>query len=346
MIRKLSYCIESSFDPYHNLAVERFLPERAAEDECILYLWQNQKTVVIGYNQNVWKECRTAELAEAGGIAVRRMSGGGAVFHDLGNLNFTFCMAEENYDQPLQQRVLLEACRLLGIDAELSGRNDLTANGCKFSGNSFWHRHGRAFHNGTLLIDADMEHLGQYLSPSKAKLRAKAVDSVRSRVINLKELRPDLTIDMMKDAMLAAFEAVYSREYAEKSAYPEENESGIVLKASETAFSEADLAQIEAYRAIFADPEWTFTAPRPFDVSFGDKFAWGEITIELSVEGGQIREARVWTDSLDTDFARPLADALTGCRLSVASLSEALDGCGLDAGIANDLKELIRVQVF
>ncbi|MBR0130456.1 MAG: lipoate--protein ligase, partial [Firmicutes bacterium] len=138
MINKLSYYIRKGFDPYTGLAIERFLTESAGPDECILYLWQNQNTVVIGYNQNVWKECRTAELAEAGGIAVRRMSGGGAVFHDLGNLNFTFCLTEENYDQPKQQRVLLEACRLLGIDAELSGRNDLTANGCKFSGNSFY----------------------------------------------------------------------------------------------------------------------------------------------------------------------------------------------------------------
>ena len=328
MINKLSYYIRKGFDPYTGLAIERFLTESAGPDECILYLWQNQNTVVIGYNQNVWKECRTAELAEAGGIAVRRMSGGGAVFHDLGNLNFTFCLSEENYDQPKQQRVLLEACRLLGIDAELSGRNDLTANGCKFSGNSFYHRNGRAFHNGTLLVDVDMEGLGRYLSPSKAKLRAKSVDSVRSRVINLKELRPDLTIDMMKQAMIEAFEMVYG------------------LKAEEKVFSEADLEKIGAYRDSFADPAWTFAAARPFDISFGDKFPWGEIYLELKIEAGRIAHAGVWTDSLDTEFAEPLAAALEGRKLEAEDITDALKGCPECSSYSEDIISLIKEQAL
>ncbi len=328
MIEKLSYYIRKDFDPYTGLAVERYLTESAGPDECILYLWQNRNTVVIGYNQNVWKECRTRELAEAGGIAVRRMSGGGAVFHDLGNLNFTFCLTEENYDQPKQQRVLLEACRLLGIDAELSGRNDLTANGCKFSGNSFYHRNGRAFHNGTLLIDVDMEGLGRFLSPSKAKLRSKSVDSVRSRVINLKELRPDLTIDMMKQALIEAFEKVYG------------------LKAEEKLFCREDLEKIEAYRAGFADPDWTFAAARPFDISFGEKFSWGELYLELKIEEGRIAHAGVWTDSLDTEFAEPLAAALEDRRLEAGDITDALKSCPECSAYAEDIIGLIMDQAL
>ena len=142
-------------------------------------------------------------------MLARRLSGGGAVFHDLGNLNFTFSVTEENYDLPRQQPVILTACRLLGLRAELSGRNDLLVEGRKFSGNSFYSHNGRAFHNGTLLVNADMTKMGRYLSPSTAKIASKGVDSVRSRVVNLRELCPDLTIEKMAEAMNRAFEQVY-----------------------------------------------------------------------------------------------------------------------------------------
>ena len=329
MIRKLSYVNGRGFDPYYNLAVEEFLTESVEEDEITLYLWQNQNTVVFGKNQNPWRECKVAELKAAGGIAVRRMSGGGAVFHDLGNLNFTFSVRDENYDLKKQQKVLLWAVKSLGIEAELSGRNDLTANGCKFSGNSFYSHLGRSFHNGTLLVDVDMEGLGRFLTPSKAKLKAKAVDSVRSRVINLKELRPDLDIEMMRRAILEAFGAVYG------------------LKPEEKHFSKEDEARILELRAKFSSDQWNFGEGRAFDVSFGDKYPWGEISIELAVEAGSVKDAKVYTDSLDTGFAEPLGQAFIGAEFSSAGLIESLKASpepGED--IKADLIKLIKEQSF
>ena len=212
MIKKLQYFIGAGTDPHRNLAIEEYLTDTVPEDTCILYLWQNRHTVVIGRNQNAWAECRTTELERDSGTLARRLSGGGAVYHDMGNLNFTFSLREADYDLRRQQSVIVEACRLLGIPAEISGRNDILTNGCKFSGNSFYNHAGCAFHNGTLLLSVDMANLGKYLTPSKVKLESKGVASVRSRVINLTELKPDLTIDSMATAMVKAFETVYDLE--------------------------------------------------------------------------------------------------------------------------------------
>ena len=138
MINQIILYESKSFDPYLNLATEQYLMETVEEDACILFLWQNQNTVVIGKNQNAWKECRTDLLREEGGFLARRLSGGGAVFHDLGNLNFTFLMPQAEYDLDRQFSVIAEAVSMLGLHAERSGRNDVLAEGRKFSGNAFY----------------------------------------------------------------------------------------------------------------------------------------------------------------------------------------------------------------
>ena len=209
MITSIALYEGLSVDPHYNLAVEQHLLETVREGQCILYLWQNRNTVVIGRNQNPWKECRTTLLNEEGGHLARRLSGGGAVFHDLGNLNFTFLVPQEDYDLDRQLTVIQKAVRSLGIPAEKSGRNDILSEGRKFSGNAFYKHNGKAYHHGTLLLDVDMDRLSRYLNPSKAKLRSKGVDSVRSRVVNLKEIRPDLTLEMLKEALYRSFGEVY-----------------------------------------------------------------------------------------------------------------------------------------
>ena len=168
MIQQLKLYEGQSFDPQLNLAVEEYLLQTVEPDCCILYLWQNQNTVVIGRNQNAWKECRTTLLEEEGGHLARRLSGGGAVFHDLGNLNFTFLVPTDCYDLEKQLSVIQLACRSFGIEAVRSGRNDILAEGRKFSGNAFYQSGGRSYHHGTLLVDVDMTRMSRYLNPSKA----------------------------------------------------------------------------------------------------------------------------------------------------------------------------------
>ncbi|UKI19042.1 MAG: hypothetical protein L6V89_08115 [Oscillospiraceae bacterium] len=141
-----------------------------------LYLWQNRNTVVIGRNQNPWRECNMEAIRRDGVTLVRRSSGGGAVFHDDGNLNFTFIAPKELYNLEKQLSVVLRALESFGLHAEFSGRNDILLDGRKFSGNAFSHSHGISMQHGTLLIKTDMTRLAKYLSPSQAEAERKGRD--------------------------------------------------------------------------------------------------------------------------------------------------------------------------
>ena len=326
MIKHLQAFIGAGTNPHRNLAIEEYLTDTVPEDTLIVYLWQNRHTVVIGRNQNAWAECRTAELERDGGTLARRLSGGGAVYHDMGNLNFTFSLRTQDYDLRRQQSVIVEACRSLGIPAEISGRNDILTNGCKFSGNSFYSHNGCSFHNGTLLLSVDMANLGKYLTPSKVKLESKGVASVPSRVVNLSELHPGLRISQMQQAMAQAFADVYG------------------LPVTTITESQLDASEIEARRMRFASYDWIYGRAQPFPFSCGARYPWGEITLELQVEEGVCRDAAVYTDSMDAEFAAPLAEALRGCRFRVADLCgrvrEVADCCQ----IADDLCALLGEQ--
>ena len=326
MINKLKYYITDCKDPYRNLAAELFLTETAGEGECILFLWQNRNTVVIGRNQNAWQECRISSLEEDGAHLARRLSGGGAVFHDDGNLNFTFCMRSEEYDLRRQQRVIVEACRMLGISAEISGRNDLLTEGRKFSGNSFYSHQGRSFHNGTLLLNADMTRLGKYLSPSKTKLSSKGVKSVRSRVINLCELKPELTAEDMEQAMVTAFEKVYG------------------LSAEKCSMEALECEELSRHHEHFASWEWNYGRNIPFTASCSRRFGWGEVTLQFSVDNGIVNDAAVWTDALDADFSAPLAQAFKGCRMLTGELCKRVCESVPDPEIKEDLISLLRTE--
>lgn len=326
MIRSIRFFESSGFDPHYNIATEKFLLENVREGECILYLWQNKNTVVIGRNQNAWQECRTALLQQEGGKLARRLSGGGAVFHDLGNLNFTFLMCDEDYDLDRQFNVILQACRNLGIRAEKSGRNDLLAEGFKFSGNAFYHSQGHAYHHGTLLVNADMEKLSRYLTPPKAKLEAKGVKSVRSRVTNLKDLCPTLTIETLKQELKIAFSQVYG------------------FEATTVTLSEEDKAVVETSAKELADWQWCYGPKLPFGASCDARFDWGCIEVQLQVESGTIKSCQVFSDAMDWALPASVQKALTGCRFDIDSIKTALTAKLEDLHIAEDICTMMETQ--
>ena len=312
------------FDPYENLAIEEYLLDTVEEGCCVLYLWRNQNTVVIGRNQNVWKECRTSLLEEEGGRLARRLSGGGAVFHDLGNLNFTFLVREEDYDLDRQLEVICTACRALGLQAERSGRNDVLVDGRKFSGNAFYHSKGRAYHHGTVLIRVDGEKLARYLSPSKAKLQAKGVDSVRARVVNLSELVPDLTCEKMEERMIAAFEQVYG------------------MQARRISGEELDRQRIRELRERNASRDWLYGPRLPLSFECEERFDWGGIQLQMQVESGTVVQAKVYSDAMEWDLVPVLERALLGSAFSQNELCVRIRQAGIDH--AEDLCRMLEQQ--
>ncbi|HWQ58414.1 MAG TPA: lipoate--protein ligase, partial [Clostridia bacterium] len=297
-----SFYLGDSFDPWRNLAAEEIMFDDPGEG-MTLYLWQNANTVVIGRNQNAWRECRAQLLEEEGGRLARRTTGGGAVYHDLGNLNFTFACGRGLYDLARQTSVILEAVRALGVDAGFSGRNDLiTADGAKFSGNAFRFSKTSALQHGTLLVAVEMERLARYLAPSPEKLRAKGVESVRARVKNLSEYGAHIKIDSVRDAVVRAFEAEY----------------GPYEARAVRGLDEKKLASLTARNASWA---WRMGATPQFDVCIETRFAWGSLEVQLCVEGGAVAHASVYSDAMDEAFVRLIAPALEGVRLEGAALA-------------------------
>lgn len=313
MIQTLTYMEAESASPYHNLALEEYLMFHCQENECILYLWQNQRTVVIGCNQNAWQECRVGELEADGGYLARRPSGGGAVYHDLGNLNFTFLVRRPHYDVTRQLAVIVQALQALGIAAEQSGRNDILAGGRKFSGNAFYQRGDYCCHHGTIMVAVDQPALTKYLTVPATKLAAKGIASVRARVVNLVELQPELTVAHLKAALREAFAKVYG---------------GKVRRLAECTLPAAEIAWRTRH---FAAREWRLGRTFAFQAEHSQRFSWGEVTLQFAIEAGRVRETAVYSDALEPGVTGPLAACLQGCPYDQAALAAALQDLVLTA---------------
>ena len=303
---ELYYYIHQGTNPYENLALEELLFESLGEDEVILYLWQNDNTVVIGRNQNPWRECRLEAFTAQSGRLARRLSGGGAVFHDLGNQNFTFLAPNSHYNVSRQLEVIQKAVSLFGMTAENSGRNDILVNGRKFSGNAFHKTAKAAFHHGTILINSDMARLGEFLAPSPEKLQAKGVESVRARVINLQEESPAVTPAAMRAALVDAASRVY---HQTPQPLPTER---------------IDRPRWQALTEKYESDQWRLGRLSQFSYELRHRFDFGELELLLSVENGLVQEAKVYSDAMDAGWVQVLEQSLKGKPFTAAGLSRAV----------------------
>ena len=283
-------------DPYLNLAIEEYLFAHTEDD--VFMLWQNRPTVVIGKNQNAYAEVNLP-YAEAHGITVsRRITGGGAVYHDLGNVNYTFITSDSRasaLDYAYFTRPIIDALGEMGLECVLSGRNDLLCEGRKFSGNAQYTSGGRILHHGTLLFDSDASVMQEVLKIDREKLEYHGVKSHKSRVVNLRNL---LKQDIGTEDFIAAIEA-HAAANAEVMASPE-NEG------------------IEALRARNASADWIYSPRRyltDYTLNRRIKFPFGSVSAEVKLNKTVIEDIVISGDFFSLAPIEELQHALVGANI-------------------------------
>ncbi len=306
MIRRTACIIARGTDPYRNLAIEKQLLDTLPEETAILYLWQNAHTIVCGRNQNPWYECRVKDFMADGGKIARRLSGGGAVYHDMGNLNFTFLLPKSDFNIPRQLSVIQAAVASFGLQAVQSGRNDLQIGERKFSGNAFYTSGQNSYHHGTILVDADMSVMGRFLTADEKKLQHRGVKSVAARVVNLKSIAPDMSIDALEAALFKAFAKVYGH-------------APTIL--DEKMMDQPTISKLtDQYRSA----TWIFPREVPYTFAVKERFPWGGINVNLLIEDGMIRDAKFFTDAMDAGLFSVLEQSLVGSPSLVSSITARL----------------------
>lgn len=295
---RLQVIISPQYDPFLNRAVEQYLTEHQEEGVVTLYLWKNQQTVVIGFNQNPYSECNVRLLLNESGHLMRRGTGGGAVYHDLGNINFSFIADKRLYDVKKQLSVIQDALLTYGLEAEISGRNDLTCQGRKFSGNAFAKGQRNNLHHGTILIKTDGEMMQRYLIVDKAKLLKNGVKSVASRVVNLSELVPKLTSENIKQPLIASFEKIYGD------------------KADVLDFDTLiNNKEVQSIRDEISSYEFLFGRWEQFKTTKKDRFPWGGVEIALHIDEANsiIKDIQIASDCLEPEAIQKAETLLRGC---------------------------------
>lgn len=321
MIEKLFFLNNYSTDCYENLNIENQLLSRVDSKTVILYLWQNENTVVIGKNQNPLAECDINKVQKDGIKIARRLSGGGAVFHDKGNLNFTFVAQKENYNLQKQMEVIKKACALAGIETEISGRNDILADSKKFSGNAFYHTKTVSLHHGTLLINSNLEKVGKYLTPDISKLQSKGVKSVKARVVNLSEINKNLTCDKMREYMVSAAENVYG------------------VKAEE--YTDINSLKNEETIKLYGSREYIFNTPIPYTAIFKGRLDFGQFELRLSVKNEIIEDLQVFTDAMDVTIPEKMIKVLKGSKYDFCEIESKLNSA-IDSDFTKQIIGLMK----
>jgi lipoate-protein ligase A len=305
----LSYL--KSLNPYYNLAIEAYLTYHAAPDTLLFLIWKNDSSVILGKNQDCLSECR-ADLIEAeGGYVARRLSGGGAVYQDPGNINFSFICRKEHSDINKQMAVIVEAVRLLGISAEVSGKNDIIVNGRKFSGSAFLETESGYCHHGTMMVAVNIERMERYLNPPQSKLDVRGISSVKSRVINLRDLNSKLTDSHIEWALKCAFEKIYGVRL-----------SLDFLSGKEGKKNFFNQEEIRNWEKTLASREWIYGRRSNGGYCVESRFPWGGIKIWIQLKEKQIIKARVFSDATNLEIASQVEKRLNGCLRNIETLKE------------------------
>ncbi|MEC3654176.1 lipoate--protein ligase [Bacillus siamensis] len=320
-------------DPRINLAIEEYCVKHLDPEQTYLLFYVNQPSIIIGKNQNTIEEINTKYVEDNGIIVVRRLSGGGAVYHDLGNLNFSFITKDDGdsfHNFKKFTEPVIQALRQLGVEAELSGRNDIVADGRKISGNAQFSTKGRIFSHGTLMLDSAIDHVVSALKVKKDKIESKGIKSIRSRVANISEFLDDkMTADEFKKHLL---HHIFNTN--DLSKVPEYKLTDVDWKA---------IRKISEER--YQNWDWNFGRSPAFNLQHSKRYPVGSIDLRLEVKKGIIQDCKIFGDFFGAKDVSEVEQALIGKQYDRTAIREALAGIELKQYFGNieleDFLELI-----
>lgn len=315
-------------DPAINLALEEYMVRKAQITEDLLMFYINEPSIIIGRHQNTLEEINREYVEEHGIHVVRRLSGGGAVYHDLGNLNFSFITnyQQENFANFRKfTEPVVRGLRKLGVNAEMSGRNDILVDERKVSGNAQYISNGRMVSHGTLLFKTDLSHVTEALHVQESKIVSKGIKSIRSRVANISEFLPEpMEIDKLRDHILATY-------FEGSPVIPE-------FPLTEEDWTAVNHLADERYRSW----DWNFGHSPEFNIQKKQRFPSGEIDARLNVKEGRIKSVKFYGDFFATVEPDELEKILTGVRYERDALTLALQDLPIENYFSGlDLKTFI-----
>ncbi|MCA1056450.1 lipoate--protein ligase [Rossellomorea aquimaris] len=311
-------------DPRINLAIEEYALKNLDINESYLLFYINEPSIIIGKNQNTIEEINTEYVEKEGLHVVRRLSGGGAVYHDLGNLNFSFITKDDGDSFHNFQKFtepVVKALNKLGVNAELSGRNDLLAEGRKISGNAQFSTKGRMFSHGTLLFDSEMENVVSALKVKKDKIESKGIKSIRSRVANISEfLDEQMSIEEFRSTLLDyIFDGSDVKEYV---------------------LTEEDWKNIhELSEERYQNWDWNYGKSPKFNLQHSNRFPVGQIDVRLEVNKGLIENCKIYGDFFGVGNVEDIENKLSGTRYEKKEIAQALEGLDIQHYFGNVTKE-------
>jgi lipoate-protein ligase A len=327
----MQYINNESYDPYFNMALEEHTVKFLDPGEEYFILWQNRPAVIIGKNQNAIEEVNLKYTREHGIAVVRRLSGGGAVYHDLGNINFTFVVNYRPEDFNSIERFARAVVRALdrfGVKSEFTGRNDITIDGKKISGNAQYLYKKRLLHHGTLLFDSDVTRLSEALNVKIDKISSKGVKSVKSRVTNIKEyLKQDISVKEFKELLAKYIFEVEDQPFREYQ------------------LTAQDLENINRLREDkYSTWEWNIGYSPEFDLTKSQRFDAGEVEVKLNVKDGMITAIKFYGDFLSMRDVAEVEDILKGVYYREEDIRKALSKVDLKEYFGQiDLDDLLNV---
>ena len=324
----MRYIYNDSTEPYFNLALEEYFLKQTDEEYFIL--WRNEPCIVVGKNQNTLSEIHLEFVKERNIKVVRRLTGGGAVFHDLGNINFTFIVNDESSFNDFKgfAAPIIGTLKTLGIDAEFSGRNDMLIEGKKFSGNAQCKHKSRVMHHGTLLFSSNMNDLSGALKPKDIKFSDKSVKSVASRVTNISEhLENKLSVLEFKDEIFR---------------YISSNTQSPIDSLTQEEIEKINKLRDEKYSTW----EWNFGNSPKYSFYNEKRFAAGTFEVHIDVLKGIIKDIKIFGDFFGKNDISELEASLKNISHEKASISKALSNIDISKYITNiTLDELIGLLI-